>query len=134
MRKILICGIIVISIAMAGCQKKKQVAPAPSASPAQEAPKRMFAPAADSSVTAEQLKLWTACNSPLDTLSIAYQDSFKAPDPSTRVRLQADFTRRQDQICKQAGLAGYEEYRWIMSAMGNPRNKPVLEQTGLTVK
>jgi hypothetical protein len=47
----------------------------------------------------------------------------------TNFTLQEDFLKAQDKICKLAGFAGgYTEYKWIMGAIANPRNKELLEE------
>lgn len=87
-----------------------------------------FQPSQDSSITIEQIKAWLACNPILDSLTIMYSDSFKTKDPKLRMRYQKDFTLAQDKICVLSGLSGgFIEYKWILTNMGNPKNKPVLD-------
>jgi hypothetical protein len=82
-----------------------------------------FTPTPDSSLTRLQVERWVRANQALDALSEAYQDSFSVEDPSERLRYQVRFKLGQDQVCTQQGLAGgYEEYRWILSALASPRN------------
>ena len=74
------------------------------------------------------MKAWLACNPVLDSLTIMYSDSFKTKDPKLRMRYQKDFTKAQDKICVLSGLSGgFIEYKWILTNMGNPKNKPVLD-------
>jgi hypothetical protein len=88
-----------------------------------------FVPTADSTITARQLRLWKDCNPVLDSLAYFYKDSFAVADPVNKLRLQEDFFKAQDKICKLAGLTGgYTEYKWIMGAIANPRNKELLEE------
>jgi len=135
MKKIIPCLIVLSLVLMPGCiRKKKAPPPPPPKAVQQEAPKRVFSPTADSSLTMEQLKKWSACNPLLDSLSMMYQDSFKAADPQARINSQASFIQAQDRLCIKSGLAGYSEYAWITSVMGNARNKALLDTLGMTLR
>jgi hypothetical protein len=135
MKKIIPCLIMLSLVLMPGCIRKKKAPPPPPPKPVQqEAPKRVFSPRADSLLTMEQVKKWSACNPLLDSLSVMYQDSFKVADPQARISSQTSFTQVQDRICTREGLAGYNEYAWISGVMGNPRNKALLDTLGMTLR
>lgn len=114
---------------IAGCAKKESATQNVSFPKEQQA---AFVPPADSSVTAEQMKKWLACNSFLDSLSYMYQDSFKVENPARRLACQDDFVKAQNRICVRCGLSGgYEEYLWILNHAGYWRNRPVLDSLGI---
>lgn len=97
-------------------QTTKQIKPVP------------FQPPQDSSVTVLQMKAWLASNPLLDSLTIMYSDSFKTENPELRMKYQKDFSTAQDRICVLSGLSGgFVEYKWILTNMGNPKNKPVMD-------
>jgi hypothetical protein len=135
MKKIIPCLIMLSLVLASGCSpKKKAPPPPPPKTVQQEAPKRIFSPTADSSLTREQVEKWSACNPLLDSLSVMYQDSFKAADPQARISSQTSFIQAQDRLCSKSGLAGYNEYAWISGVMGNPRNKALLDTLGMTLR
>jgi hypothetical protein len=99
-----------------------------------EIKKQDFIPTPDSTISPEQMKNWSACNPMLDSLSIMYSDSFKTSNPQARVRFQDDYTAAQDKICVICGLpGGYKEYKWVMEAMSNSKNRAVVENAKLSV-
>jgi hypothetical protein len=60
-----------------------------------------------------------------------YADSFKTANPAQRMKYQQLFTTAQDKICVITGLnGGYKEYKWILSNIGNPINKTIVESAG----
>lgn len=82
-----------------------------------------FTPTADSSLTERQVTRWLKANSVLDSLAIAYRDSFSVEDPDSRQAYQEQFREAQNQVCLDVGLVGgYREYAWVTEAMANPRN------------
>jgi len=83
-----------------------------------------FRPTPDSSLTPLQVERWVRATQALDALSEAYRDSFDVEAPSERLRLQKRFQEQQQRVCEAQGLTGgYAEYRWILGALANPRNK-----------
>ncbi len=87
-----------------------------------------FVPPADSSISTDQMKAWSACNQLLDSLTFRYADSFKTENPAILMRYQEDFIAAQNKICIRAGLpGGYQEYRWILQNMGVDKNREVLQ-------
>lgn len=99
-----------------------------------EIKKQQFIPSADSSITLQQLKCWSSCNSMLDSLSIMYADSFKTASAQERMRFQDAYTSAQDKICVIKGLAGgYKEYKWVMETMSNPKNRVAVESAKMSV-
>jgi hypothetical protein len=128
--KLIFLSALTAAIVFTGCQTEKEL-PVENALPqtasAVQAPK--FVPTDDSTITVRQLRLWKDCNPVLDSLTYFYKDSFTVADPVNKLRLQEDFFKAQDKICKLAGLTGgYTEYKWIMGAIANPRNKELLEE------
>jgi hypothetical protein len=87
-----------------------------------------FIPPADSLISVKQIKAWISSNPLLDSLTLMYSDSFKTQDASLRMHYQEVFSAAQNKICVLAGLqGGYKEYKWILSTIGNPINKPSLD-------
>ncbi|MCL2689389.1 MAG: hypothetical protein FWE57_06035 [Chitinispirillia bacterium] len=127
MKKIIFLSTLAVTFVFAGCQPKEEdFHVEPPAPRAVQAPR--FVPTADSTITARQLRLWKDANPVLDSLVYFYRDSFAVADPVNKLRLQEDFLKAQDKICKLAGLTGgYIEYKWIMGAITNPRNRELLE-------
>ena len=129
MNKFIFLSALAAAFVFAGCQTEKELPvehTLPRAASAVQAPK--FVPTDDSTITARQLRLWKDCNPVLDSLTYFYKDSFTVADPVNKLRLQEDFFKAQDKICKLAGLTGgYTEYKWIMGAISNLRNKELLE-------
>ncbi len=100
--------------------------------PAQSPDEGPFVAAADSSLTAVQIGRWVAANRALDSVSFAFQDSFRSEDPEIRRKAQADFPRAQEQACLAAGLrGGYQEYRYVTESLPNPRNKALRDSLGV---
>jgi hypothetical protein len=129
-RNICIAIFVALCCFAAGCQKKaKPVTPPPPSAPAAPAyQKTQFVPRADSTVLSSQARFWLLANPLLDSLAFLYQDSFKTPDAGLRFRYQTDLRKAQDLICVRCGLTGgYDEYLWVRSALGNPRNKVLLD-------
>ena len=126
MNKIFFLSTLAAVLIFAGCKPKEELPIEQPVSRMVQAPK--FVPTDDSTITERQLKLWKDCNPVLDSLAYFYKDSFAVADPVNKLRLQEDFFKAQDKICKLAGLTGgYIEYKWIMGAIANPRNKELLE-------
>jgi len=126
--KIIFLSTLAAAFVFVGCQPKEEEFPVQQPQPrAVQAPR--FVPAEDSTITVRQLRLWKDCNPVLDSLAYFYKDSFAIADPVNKLRLQEDFFKAKDRICKLAGLTGgYTEYKWIMGVIANPRNKELLEQ------
>ncbi|NLE02069.1 MAG: hypothetical protein GX640_19570 [Fibrobacter sp.] len=96
-----------------------------------EKPVEFTAPA-DSLISIEQLKAWFSCNKTLDSLTKSYSDSFKIATPQQRIKFQEEFITAQNILCKKGGLnGGYKEYKWILENMGNPKNKRLLDSSGI---
>ena len=115
-------------LTIGGCRPEKEAPPEQTQPRPAAAAAPRFAPTADSTITAKQLRLWKDCNPVLDSLTYFYKDSFAVADPVNKLRLQEDFIKAQDRICKLAGLTGgYAEYKWITEAIANPRNRELLE-------
>ena len=127
MNRIIFLSTLAAAFVFAGCQPKEEELPVEQPAPrAVQAPR--FVPTADSTITVRQLRLWKDANPVLDSLAYFYKDSFAVADPVNKLRLQEDFFKAQDKICKLAGLTGgYVEYKWIMGAIGNSRNKELIE-------
>ena len=130
MKKSVFLSALTILVVFAGCNSEKELPieerKLPKTASAAQAPK--FVPTEDSTITARQLRLWKDCNPVLDSLAYFYKDSFAIADPVNKLRFQEDFFKAQDKICKLAGLTGgYTEYKWIMGAIANPRNKELIE-------
>ena len=83
-----------------------------------------FVPPSSPSLTPDQVTAWQRCNESLDSLSIAYTDSFTTEDTEKRRAYERDFVNLQSKICVRSGLAGgYPEYAWVMKALAHPNNK-----------
>jgi hypothetical protein len=129
MRLIVVALLAALCLLAIGCGKKKAPPPLPAAT--QEGP---FAPTPDSTLTALQVERWLKCNTALDSLSFAYQDSFKVEDPAKKVQYERAFISAQNAACLTSGLrGGYEEYRWVSGALANPRNKALRDSFDLPV-
>ncbi|NLG17111.1 MAG: hypothetical protein GX556_07260 [Fibrobacter sp.] len=133
--KHLFIALFLTAVLIPGCKQKNESGKNNPAPQVQEETKPInFVPPSDSTISANQIKVWLTCNPLLDSLTIMYSDSFKTEDPAKRMRFQEVFSSAQDRICVKAGLAGgYKEYKWIMNSMGNPKNKPALDSTKLAV-
>ncbi|MDR0305585.1 MAG: hypothetical protein LBI42_01980 [Chitinispirillales bacterium] len=129
MHKAIFLSAILIVLTFGGCRSEtdapiEQPQPRPRAAAAPR-----FVPANDSTITVRQFRLWRDCNPVLDSLTYFYKDSFAVADPVSKLRLQEDFIKAKDKICKLAGLSGgYTEYKWIMESIANPRNKELLDE------
>lgn len=123
MYRVIIFSVILALLLGCGAQKKSEETPQQQVKPV---PK--FVPTADSSLTAEQVSLWKQCNPLLDSLTYFYSDSFKTEDPISKLRIEDDFMKAQNRICKLAGYpGGFKEYSWVSECLGNPRNKDILD-------
>lgn len=125
--------ILVVLMLVPGCKQKKSSSDTPpqTLSVQSETKPVNFVPPRDSVISAEKIKIWLSCNPLLDSLTTMYSDSFKIEEPERRMRYQEVFSAAQDRICVRAGLpGGYKEYKWIMNAMGNPKNKAALDSSG----
>jgi hypothetical protein len=132
--RVILTALLTAAVLLSGCQqKKKKVIAAPPASPKPAIVEPLpFTPAADSSVSVEQVHGWLSCNSALDSLSEAYKDSFKTEDISLRMAMQNNFSRAQAVVCVKHGLkSGYDEYRWVTGALASPRNKALRDSFNL---
>ena len=126
MKKVILLSTLAAAFVFAGCQPKEEPVIEQPAPRVVQAPR--FVPSADSSITARQLRLWKDSNPILDSLAYFYKDSFAVADPVNKLRLQEDFLKAKERICKLAGLTGgYTEYKWIMEVIANPRNRELLE-------
>lgn len=87
-----------------------------------------FAPSGDSIITPAQFSAWFACNSGLDSLSIAFTNSVTVKEAIPCDSTRLIFCKVQDRICVQNGLkGGYVEYCWIADYLGNSKNKPMYD-------
>ncbi|MFP4014862.1 MAG: hypothetical protein ACLFVQ_12305 [Chitinispirillaceae bacterium] len=123
MYRVLILSVMSALLLGCGAQKKSE-----ETSRQQVKPVPKFVPTADSSLTAEQVALWKQCNPLLDSLTYFYSDSFKVEDPTAKLRIEDDFFKAQNRICKLAGYpGGFKEYNWVSDCLSNPRNKRILD-------
>lgn len=116
---------VVALVICAGCGSKKNDVPE-AVAPA------VFVPSPDSSLSAVQVQRWQSVNPMLDSLSIAYQDSFKTTDPSARTSAQKSFLSAQDALCKSGGLiGGFAEYQYVTVCLPHPRNATLRDSLGV---
>lgn len=131
---LILAGLLTAALLLSGCQQKKKKTLAPPPLPPKPAvvEPMPFTPAADSSVSTEQIKGWLSCNSALDSLSEAYKDSFQTEDISLRMAIQNNFSRAQVVVCIKHGLkSGYKEYLWVTGALSSPRNNALRDSFNL---
>jgi hypothetical protein len=123
---------MILITANSGCFKSPKTHRQNNAPAIQDFKPAPFAPSDDSIITPAQFSGWFACNSGLDSLSIAFTNSVivKETVPCDSTRLI--FCKVQDRICVQNGLkGGYAEYSWIANYLGNSKNKPRYDSMNL---
>jgi hypothetical protein len=124
-------ALLITNVIISGCGQKKEPVSQPEAPVKKEIKSIPFIPPADSAITTQQINSWLSCNTLLDSLATMYADSFKTANPAQRMKYQQLFTTAQDKICVITGLnGGYKEYKWILSNIGNPINKTIVESAG----
>jgi hypothetical protein len=142
LRSTIITAILTVSLVFCGCESiAKKSAPQPlpervvvphakaarAAAAAPLAPP--FVPPSDTVVSEQRFRVWRECNLILDSLAFFYSDSFKISDVVHTLRIQDDFRKAQDRICRRAGLpGGYAEHRWITENINHPINRVLLAE------
>lgn len=122
MRWFLLTTLLIGTALAFGCRHKEPPNPPPP-EPVTDEP-APFVPPSTPTLSAEQVAAWQRCNASLDSLSIAYKDSFATENTQKRREYERNFVEIQSRICVRRGLeGGYPEYAWVMKALAHPINK-----------